>query len=295
MSEEKISTHGEGLKDEIRDAVCGMDLSGLPDLTVADWEGKSFSFCGEGCHARFFDDPKKFQGEPLIKFRGVEKIFHLGVVDVPVLRGLDLNIWDGDFVSIIGASGSGKSTVLNLIGLLDRPTNGSIFFRGGSLGLLSDDARTVFRSKTFGFVFQQYNLIPWLTAYENVALPLIFAEGKVLLEKLVAMFERLGLKDRMTHRPFELSGGEQQRTALLRALANDPLVILGDEPTGNLDSETGKNILELLVELNRKEKKTLVIVTHDPSIAEMADEIITIKDGRMLRDHHLHKKVYTGA
>lgn len=279
----------------IRDVVCGMNLSGLPDVMAAEWSGKQVSFCGEGCRVRFFENPEKFQGEPLIKLRRVEKIFHLGLVDVPVLHSLDINIWEGDFVSIIGASGSGKSTVLNLIGLLDRPTKGEIYFKGKDVSTFSDDERASFRSKTFGFVFQQYNLIPWLTAYENASLPLIFAEKTELLGKLSSMSERLGLKDRILHRPFELSGGEQQRVALLRALANDPTVILGDEPTGNLDSATGKNILEILIELNKKEKKTLIIVTHDASIAEMADEIITLKDGQMLRDHHLHRKVYTGS
>lgn len=280
----------------VRDVVCGMNLTGLPDLTVAEWNGNVVSFCGEGCKQRFFENPRKFQGEPLLIFRGVEKKFYLGMVEVPVLRGLDINIWEGDFISIIGASGSGKSTVLNLIGLLDRPTKGQIYFKGKDISIFSDDERAEFRSKTFGFVFQQYNLIPWLTAYENATLPLIFSgREETLVKKLKEMTVRIGLKDRLMHRPFELSGGEQQRTALLRALANDPSVILGDEPTGNLDSETGKHILEILIELNRKEKKTLIIVTHDPGIAEMADEIITIKDGRMLRDHHLHRKIYTGA
>lgn len=295
MTQEMNIKEATPKEDGIRDMVCGMNLTGLSDLTTADWNNEKVYFCGEGCRERFFENPERFRGEPIIKLRSVEKLFHLGLVEVPVLRGLDLNIWEGDFVSIIGASGSGKSTVLNLIGLLDRPTKGTISFRGKDVSILSDDARALFRSKTFGFVFQQYNLIPWLTAYENASLPLIFSGEEALLKKLNDMSERLGLKDRMAHRPFELSGGEQQRTALLRALANDPAVILGDEPTGNLDSETGKNILNMLIQLNREEKKTLIIVTHDATIAEMADEIITIKDGRMLRDHRIHKKLYTGA
>lgn len=295
MVEQQIISNSKRPQATLHDPVCGMNISGLPDLTIADWNGQMVSFCGAGCHGRFFDNPEKFQGEPLIKLRGVQKVFRMGIIDVPVLRGLDINIWEGDFVSIIGASGSGKSTVLNLVGLLDKPTSGNIFYKGEDVSALSDDERAVFRSKTFGFVFQQYNLVPWLTAYENAELPLIFAGAVEMAWKIEKMFEDIGLKDRMSHRPFELSGGEQQRTALLRALANDPHVILGDEPTGNLDSETGKKILEMLVNLNRVEKKTLVVVTHDASIAEMADEIITIRDGVMLRDHHLHKKVYTGA
>lgn len=295
MTKEHITEKETEHADSVHDAVCGMRLSGLTDLTIAEWNGSPVSFCGVGCRERFFENPEKFQGEPLIKLRNVEKVFHLGIIDVPVLRGLDINIWEGDFVSIIGASGSGKSTVLNLIGLLDRPTKGTIFYKGKDVSSFSDDERAVFRSKTFGFVFQQYNLIPWLTAHENASLPLIFAGNLARSEKLNSISERLGLKERMSHRPFELSGGEQQRVALLRALANDPAVILGDEPTGNLDSETGENILNMLIELNKREKKTLVIVTHDAGIAEMADEIITVKDGKTLRDHHLHKKVYTGV
>lgn len=277
------------------DPVCGLNLLGMENLSVSTWENKEFSFCGEGCQARFLEEPLKFQGEPLIKLRSIHKNFKLGVVDVHVLRGLDINIWEGEFVSIVGASGSGKSTVLNLIGLLDKPTEGTYFFKGKDMSLLSDDERALFRTKTFGFVFQQYNLIPWLTAYENATLPIIFSGNKKLLPRVEAMLRETGLGERMTHRPFELSGGEQQRAALVRALANDPMIILGDEPTGNLDSETGKKVLNMLVELSKKEKKTLIVVTHDSTIAEMADEIIGIKDGQMIRDHHMHKKTYTGA
>ncbi|MHB1118346.1 MAG: ATP-binding cassette domain-containing protein [Minisyncoccota bacterium] len=280
----------------IYDIVCGMELTGLPELLKIEKEGEDFFFCGDGCKERFVREPNKFKGEPLLKLRAVEKKYRMGLVEVSALRGVDLHIWEGDFVSIIGASGSGKSTVLSLAGLLDRPTTGHIFFKGKDVALFSEDERAVFRSKTFGFVFQQYNLIPWLTAYENVALPLIFSHtnGK-LAAGISQRFDSIGLKDRMTHRPFELSGGEQQRVAILRSLANDPVVILGDEPTGNLDSETGRNILNMLVDLNKVQKKTLVVVTHDPSIAEMADEVITLKDGHIERDHRIHKKIYIDA
>ena len=161
------------------------------------------------------------------------------------------------------------------------------------MSLLNDDERAELRSKTFGFVFQQYNLIPWLTAYENVTLPLIFSGKKIDAEKLDSRFQKIGLKERLTHRPFELSGGEQQRSALLRALANDPEIILGDEPTGNLDSTTGNKILEMLIDLKKVSKKTLIIVTHDADIAEKADQIIAFKDGRLAQDHQAHKKAYT--
>ncbi len=296
MDETNTTTEGNVINPRVYDVVCGMDVTGLSELLESEREGEKFFFCGEGCSQRFQSNPNKFRGEPLIKLRAVEKMYHMGLVEVPVLRGVDLHVWEGDFVSIIGASGSGKSTVLSLVGLLDRPTKGSIFFKGQDVALFSEDERAEFRSKTFGFVFQQYNLIPWLTAYENTAMPLIFSRAKPeAAEKLVRHFESLGLKDRMSHRPFELSGGEQQRVAILRSLANDPVVILGDEPTGNLDSETGRRILDMLIGLNKSERKTLLVVTHDPSIAEMADEIITLKDGRMQRDHRIHKKIYTGA
>ena len=232
--------------------------------------------------------------EPLIKLINVWKIFTIGKIDTKVLRGLSLHIWDGDFVAVIGPSGSGKSTALNMIGLLDRPSLGEIFLNGKDVSLLADEQRAKLRSQTFGFVFQQYNLIPWLTAYENVALPLIFSGKKVEAGKIKARFQELGLKDRMTHRPFELSGGEQQRVALLRALANDPQIILGDEPTGNLDSKTGNKILEMLINLNKKHKKTVIIVTHDKAIAAKADQIIALKDGCLVQDHQAHTKDYTG-
>ncbi|MBI5742293.1 MAG: ABC transporter ATP-binding protein, partial [Candidatus Niyogibacteria bacterium] len=203
------------------------------------------------------------------------------------------HIWEGDFVAIIGPSGSGKSTALNMIGLLDKPTAGNIYLRGQDISLLDDDERSARRSETFGFVFQQYNLIPWLTAFENVTLPLIFSGKPVITDKVNAGFAELGLAERALHRPFELSGGEQQRTALLRALVNDPQIILGDEPTGNLDSATGNKILEILIALNKTRKKTLIIVTHDADIAEKADQVIAFKDGRLVRDHRAHKKTYT--
>jgi ABC-type lipoprotein export system ATPase subunit/YHS domain-containing protein len=275
------------------DLVCGMHLGDFPDVRVSSYGGRTFYFCGDGCKSRFDRDPAKFQGTPLIHLRNVWKTFTMGVTETEVLRGLDTHVWEGDFVSIIGASGSGKSTMLNMMGLLDRPTRGQVFVRGADTGTLSDEEAARLRSKTFGFVFQQYNLIPWLTAYENATVPLVFAGRNHKEEALVARFREMGLAERMAHRPMELSGGEQQRVALIRALANDPDIILGDEPTGNLDSATGQKLLELLIELNRKHKKTLVIVTHDKDIAGMADEIITLKDGRMVPDHHIHQARYT--
>ncbi|MBI5023025.1 MAG: ATP-binding cassette domain-containing protein [Candidatus Magasanikbacteria bacterium] len=270
-----------------------MDLSEYTDVVEIFHQEKGFYFCGKGCEDRFKKNPSRFQGEPLIKLDNIWKIFKLGETETKVLTGLNLHIWEGDFVAIIGSSGSGKSTALNMIGLLDRPTSGRIFLNGEDVSLLNDDKRNGLRSKTFGFVFQQYNLISWLTAYENVNLPLVFSGKKIEMKKLEARFEKMGLKERLTHRSFELSGGEQQRVALLRALVNDPEIILGDEPTGNLDSATGNKILEILIDLNRNRKKTLIIVTHDADIAEKADQVITFKDGHLVRDHQAHKKAYT--
>ena len=253
------------------------------------WE--IFYFCGEYCAARFTQNPEQFIGEPLIRLDTVWKVFRLGATAVEVLKGFSLNIWRGDFVAIIGASGSGKSTALNMIGLLDRPTSGTITFANNDVSLLKDQERARLRSQTFGFVFQQYNLIPWLSAHENVALPMIFAQKNINQEKLNADFREIGLENRMAHRPLELSGGEQQRIAVLRALANDPDIILADEPTGNLDSTTGNKILEMLANLNKTHNKTLVVVTHDADIAAKADQVVAIKDGRLVRNHKTYKYV----
>lgn len=287
MAQERVS------EPEKRDLVCGMRLGEAADVSTFSHQGKLFYFCGEGCRARFAREPEKFFGTPLICLSDVWKIYQMGVAETQVLRGLNTRIWEGDFVSVIGASGSGKSTMLNMMGLLDRPTKGKVFVRGRDTSTLSDEEAARMRSETFGFVFQQYNLIPWLTAYENATMPLVFA-GRDRKEELIkARFREMGLVERMTHRPTELSGGEQQRVALLRALANDPAVILGDEPTGNLDSATGQKLLELFIELNHVHKKTLVIVTHDKDIAGIADEVITLKDGEMVPDHRTHQARYT--
>ncbi len=270
-----------------------MDVAEFADIKHSTHEGEEIYFCGGTCAGRFKKDPERFQGEPLIRIRNVRKTFRMGSTNVHVLRGLNIHIWEGDFVAIIGASGSGKSTALNMFGLLDRPSGGEIFLNGEDVSTLTDEKRAALRSQTFGFVFQQYNLIPWLTAYENVTLPLLFTKTAVNEKGITAQFRHIGLAERMTHRPVELSGGEQQRVALLRALANDPDVILGDEPTGNLDSATGKTILQILMDLNKTKKKTLVIITHDADIAEKADQIITLKDGLVIQDHATHKKIYT--
>lgn len=275
------------------DLVCGMHLKDVHAALNYEYKDRAFNFCGEGCLERFKKNPEKYLGTPLIHLDGVSKIFKTGDTETHVLKNLDIHIWEGDFVSIIGASGSGKSTLLNMLGLLDRPTSGKVFMRSMDASRLNDDECALLRSKTFGFVFQQYNLIPWLTAYENVMVPRIFAGLPRDDEQLKKHFADIGLAERMTHRPTALSGGEQQRVAILRALANSPIIILGDEPTGNLDSKTGNKLLEMLIQLHREQKKTLVIVTHDKDIAERADEVITLKDGELVANHKVHRATYT--
>ncbi|MFA5987265.1 MAG: ATP-binding cassette domain-containing protein, partial [Candidatus Paceibacterota bacterium] len=231
-------------KETFTDPVCGISLSestGHP-LSVGS---KEIQFCGDQCRDRFKSNPEKFSGEPILKISNVWKIFGTGEARTEVLKGININVWKGDFVAIIGSSGSGKSTTLNMVGLLDKPSKGQVLLRGKDIAVLSDDERAKLRSITFGFVFQQYNLLPWLTAEENVKMPLLFS-GKILSdEKIHEHFKSVNLENRMDHCPLEMSGGEQQRTAFLRAVINDPEIILGDEPTGNLDSETGNKLLDL--------------------------------------------------
>lgn len=269
------------------DPVCGMDLTGAKDAPHFTHRERSFSFCDENCKKRFQEHPSRYLKQPLFQLRNIWKTFDMGEVQTKVLQGLNLNIWEGDFVAIIGASGSGKSTLLNMLGLLDRPSSGTIQIQGKDASELSDEERASLRSNLFGFVFQQFNLIPWLSAYENITLPLIFSQKPIDEKKLMKQIELAGFTHRIHHRPTQLSGGEQQRTALLRALANNPHIILGDEPTGNLDSKTGSMILDLLIEQHKKEKKTLIIVTHDLHIAKKANQIIAVQDGQVVRDHKL--------
>jgi putative ABC transport system ATP-binding protein len=223
--------------------------------------------------------------EPLIHLVGVEKAYHVGEVRVSALRGVDLDIDAGAFVAIMGSSGSGKSTLLNLLGCLDRPTAGSYFLNGEDVSQMNDDQLSAIRGKRLGFIFQAYNLIEQLTVVENIQVPL-FYRGEDLedsYERCAALARCVGLDARLDHRPNQLSGGQQQRVAIARALVNDPLMILADEPTGNLDSRTGQEILELIVELNAK-GKTIVLVTHDDKVAARANRILQMKDGLVGND-----------
>jgi putative ABC transport system ATP-binding protein len=218
---------------------------------------------------------------PLVRLKDIRKTYLMGKVPVNALRGLDLEIADGEMVAIMGPSGSGKTTLLNVIGLLDSPSTGSYKLVGDEVAKLPDRKRSQLRNKRFGFVFQVYNLLPRLTAAENVMIPLIYGgvPRRERRPRAEAALEAVGLKDRMRHRPSELSGGEQQRVAIARALVNEPSVILADEPTGNLDSKSGAAIMDLIQQLHRQRKVTVLLVTHDPNVATRAERTVQLRDG----------------
>jgi putative ABC transport system ATP-binding protein len=217
----------------------------------------------------------------VIQTKELKKIYSMGTVEVHALDGVSFTIDRGDVVAIMGPSGSGKSTLMNLLGCLDHPTSGSYILDGEEVQSLDDDQLADIRNRKVGFVFQSFNLLPRSTALANVELPMRYAgiERKERIERAAAALESVGLSDRIHHKPTELSGGQQQRVAVARALVNNPAILMADEPTGNLDSKSGKEIMELLLELNRKRGTTLIIVTHDPSIAEQTRRVIRLRDG----------------
>lgn len=223
-------------------------------------------------------------GEPLIKLEDIWKVYQLGKVEFAALQGLSLNIHQGDFVSIMGPSGSGKSTLLNIIGCLDVPTRGKVFLKGQDISQLSEDQLSQLRGKTIGFVFQEFNLLPHLNALWNVMLPMVF-QGVLAQErkkKAEELLRAVDLGQRLSHEPGELSAGERQRVAIARAFANDPELVIADEPTGNLDSATGKKIMEILTRFHQPpQNKTIIVVTHDQNIANYSQKIINIKDGQI--------------
>jgi len=220
----------------------------------------------------------------LVRLEDVGKVYHMGTAQVLALVGVTLSIREGDFLAIMGPSGSGKSTMLNLLGCLDRPTSGRYFLKGHNVGEMDDNHLSDLRLRELGFIFQSFNLIPQLTVQENIELPLYYLgwEAEASRERAVELAEMVGLADRLQHRPMELSGGQQQRVAIARSLVNDPAVILADEPTGNLDSATGMQIIELLTDLNRR-GKTIVMVTHEPDLAACAQRRLHMLDGRVDR------------
>ena len=221
--------------------------------------------------------------ECLIKLNNVSKIYELGEFKVVALNKVDVEINKGDFVAIIGASGSGKSTMMNLIGCLDTPTNGEIFLKNQNINKLSESKLAELRGKVIGFIFQQYNLIPSMTAFENVILPLEFLEWneETADKQTRETLKKLGLGDKMHHKPTQLSGGQQQRVSIARCLVTNPEIILADEPTGALDSKTGRELIELLRKLWKEEKKTIILITHDLKLAKYANTIIELKDGEI--------------
>jgi len=228
------------------------------------------------------------EAKRLIEVRDLWKIYTLGDVEVQALRGVDLDIDAGEFVAIMGASGSGKSTFMNLVGCLDRPTRGTYRLSGTDVSTLSADQRATIRNRQIGFVFQNFNLIPRTSAVENVELPLFYGDvplndqHRVAREALAAV----GLAGREEHFPSQLSGGQQQRVAIARALGNHPSLVLADEPTGNLDTNTSAEILEILQRLNREQQITVILVTHETDIASYADRVITFRDGQVVSDEH---------
>jgi len=218
-----------------------------------------------------------------VKAVDLERVYQLGKVKVPALQGVTLELRRGEFIAVMGPSGSGKTTLLNLIGALDKPSKGKVFIDGTELTALNEGELTRLRRHKIGFVFQFYNLLPVLTAFENVELPMLIAgiPKKERANRVRHLLEIVGLLDRAKHRPDELSGGEQQRVAIARALANRPSIILADEPTGDLDTKTGKEIMLVLRDLAKQEEVAVLVVTHDPVVAELADRILIMRDGQI--------------
>jgi putative ABC transport system ATP-binding protein len=219
----------------------------------------------------------------VVEAKDITKVYQMGEVEVHALRGMSLNIAPGEILSIMGPSGSGKSTLMNILGCLDRPTSGQYILNGESVATLSDDQLAEIRNRTVGFVFQSFNLLPRATALANVELPMRYSalNGRNRKEVAKEALEAVGLGDRISHRPNELSGGQMQRVAIARALVNHPAIIMADEPTGNLDTKSGDEIMSLLKKLNKERGTTLIIVTHDPEVAEQTNRIISIRDGRI--------------
>ena len=224
--------------------------------------------------------------EVIIRLEGIEKRYVLGEeIVVHALRGVNLSVFRGDYIAIMGPSGSGKSTLLNILGCLDRPTAGDYYLGGSNVAIMPDDALSEARGKMIGFIFQSYNLIAQLTVLENIQVPLLYQGRDVrrYRDHCLKLASLVGLGDRLSHRPSQLSGGQQQRVAIARSLVNDPLMILADEPTGNLDSRTGLEVLDLIDRLNT-EGKTIVLVTHDDKVATRAQRVIHMRDGQIERE-----------
>ena len=221
--------------------------------------------------------------EKIIEVRNVKKLYKLGAEEVWALKGVDLDVYESEFLSIMGPSGSGKSTLFNQIGALDFPTEGYVRYRDKTILDLSEDQQAWFRCNEIGYIFQTFNLVTVMTALQNIALPMIFRgmHANEANERARMLLERVGLGERLDHKPFELSGGQQQRVAVARAMANEPSIILADEPTGNLDTATGSEIIELLKKLNKEQGVTVICSTHDPKMLRTSDRVCWLRDGRI--------------
>jgi putative ABC transport system ATP-binding protein len=224
----------------------------------------------------------------LVEVRGLTKTYYAGTVEVPALRGLDFDVEEGELVAIMGRSGSGKTTLLNILGCVERPTSGTYFLAGEDVRTLNDAQRSTLRLHRLGFVFQAYNLLPGMSALDNVLLPTVYSGLEGAVEKAREVLSRVGLAGRESHRPTQLSGGEQQRVAIARSLINSPSIILADEPTGNLDLRRGQEVLSLFQDLNR-EGITIVMVTHEEQIAQHARRILRMMDGRLASDRRIER------
>jgi putative ABC transport system ATP-binding protein len=220
--------------------------------------------------------------EQIIRVRGLQKIYHVGDVDVPALRGVDLDVRRGEFLAVIGPSGSGKSTLFHILGGLAPPTAGEVLIDGVDLRKLTESQRTELRQKKIGFVFQKYNLLPTLTAKDNIAIAQALSRTNSRPQDFDEILQLLGIKQRLGHKPRALSGGEQQRVAIARALVNQPAILLADEPTGNLDTANSNAVLEILRDLNKRTHQTILMITHNPEAAAFADRTVTMRDGRIV-------------
>ncbi|MCR1132552.1 ABC transporter ATP-binding protein [Clostridium botulinum] len=225
----------------------------------------------------------------MIEMNNIVKSFYIGTENqLDILKNIDINVKKGEFISIVGASGSGKSTLMNIIGALDRPTSGDYILDSTNINDISDNGLSEIRNKKIGFVFQTFNLIPRSSALKNVELPMLYAgvDKKVRIERAKKLLELVGMEDRINHLPNELSGGQKQRVAIARALVNDPSIILADEPTGALDSETGRLVMDLFHKVHETEGKTIVFITHNYELALETERIITLKDGKIISDDY---------
>ena len=224
--------------------------------------------------------------EWVVDARDITKTYRMGEIDVHALGGVDIQIAESEVVAIMGPSGSGKSTLMNVLGCLDRPTSGTYILDNESIAKLNDDELSSIRNRKVGFVFQSFNLLPRQTALSNVTLPMRYAgyDRQTMQRKATEALEKVGLGDRLHHKPSELSGGQQQRVAIARALVNDPAIILADEPTGALDSKSGQEIMELLLSMNKDYGTTLIFVTHDPRIGEMTQRVVNLRDGLVIEE-----------